>query len=225
MADQSEKDAKAAAKAKAAGDKAYAKAARPWWKKKRFVIPLGIIVIAVLATAAGGGGDDSTDVASNDTSNTGTTSDDSADDTGADEAPAEDNAPETTGIGSPAGDGKFTFTVNSFECGETEVGEEPFAEQAQGQFCLMDVRVENTGDEAQGFSGSNQYVYSESGTEYSASTEATFANNPDGDSLFTEINPGNGVDGVIVFDVPADAEIAYAELHDSAFSGGVRVDF
>ncbi|MBK5248977.1 MAG: DUF4352 domain-containing protein, partial [Actinomycetales bacterium] len=43
------------------------------------------------------------------------------------------------------------------------------------------------------------------------------------DTFFTEINPGNTVEGTIVFDVPADAVPATLELHDSMFSGGVSV--
>ena len=51
----SHKDAKAQAKAA----KAYAKATRPWFKKKRIVLPLGVVAIAAMASA--GGGDEGTD--------------------------------------------------------------------------------------------------------------------------------------------------------------------
>lgn len=46
------------AKAQAKGAKAYAKAQRPWYKKKRFIIPIGILVLAIGGAAAGGGGED-----------------------------------------------------------------------------------------------------------------------------------------------------------------------
>lgn len=207
MADESKREAKA----EAAAAKARAKAERPWYKKKRYIggIVLLIIVIAA-ATSGGGGGDDAAPAADQG-------SGDNADSGGDEEAT-------TTSIGSPARDGRFEFTVNSFECGESTVGDDFMEEEAQGQFCLMEVTVENIGDEAQFFSGDNQYVYSEEGTQYSASTMATLANNPEGDELFTEINPGNSVDGTVVFDIPEDAEAAYAMLHDSPFSGGVRVE-
>lgn len=45
-------------KAQAKADKAYAKAMRPWYKKKRFIIPLAVIVLAIAGSALGGGGDD-----------------------------------------------------------------------------------------------------------------------------------------------------------------------
>lgn len=48
-------------RAQAKADKAYQKARRPWYKKKRFLLPLAllvlIIIIAIATTAGGGGGD------------------------------------------------------------------------------------------------------------------------------------------------------------------------
>lgn len=46
-----------AARAEAAADKARAKELRPWFKKKRFVIPLALVVLIVIVTLAGGGSD------------------------------------------------------------------------------------------------------------------------------------------------------------------------
>lgn len=48
------------AKAQAAADKAYKKASRPWFKKKRFILPLLFILLIILISALSGGGDDST---------------------------------------------------------------------------------------------------------------------------------------------------------------------
>jgi len=45
----------------------------------------------------------------------------------------------------------------------------------------------------------------------------------DSQSFLEEINPGNTVKGVVVFDVPKKFEAAKAELHDSMFSGGVEI--
>ena len=45
-----------AAKAEAKAAKAYAKAQRPWFKKKRFIIPLAFAVLMVIATATNSGG-------------------------------------------------------------------------------------------------------------------------------------------------------------------------
>lgn len=209
------------AKAQAKADKAYAKAQRPWYKKKRIMIPLVIVVLAI-AGAAGSSTDDSGDPVASD--NDSTAEPDTADTTAAEDG-GDEEAPETTGIGSEARDGKFAFTVNGIECGSDSVGQDFMQEDAQGKYCLLDVRVENIGDEAQFLFADNQYLYDADGREFSADSMATIAANGDGSGVFAdEINPGNSVEGVIVFDVPEGAEIVRAELHDSALSGGVEVD-
>jgi hypothetical protein len=38
-----------------------------------------------------------------------------------------------------------------------------------------------------------------------------------------EVNPGNSIDAVVSFDVPAGTSVGTMELHDSMFSGGVTV--
>lgn len=43
------------ARADVAAEKARAKAMRPWWKKKRFLLPLAFVVVAVIGAAAVGG--------------------------------------------------------------------------------------------------------------------------------------------------------------------------
>lgn len=86
----------------------------------------------------------------------------------------------------------------------------------------MSVKVENIGDEPQSFFGDNQHLYIGE-RKYSADTEAAIYLD-DAKSLFEEINPGNALEGVIVFDIPAGSKPTRIELHDSAFSGGVTID-
>lgn len=129
----------------------------------------------------------------------------------------------TASIGQPVRDGKFEFTVKKVKCDVNRVGPMDFGVEAQGQFCLVTVQVENIGDEAQSFFGSNQYLYDEEGRQFSADDEAAIYLE-DSQSLYEEINPGNSVQGVVVFDIPKDATPASIELHDSAFSGGVAVE-
>jgi len=83
--------------------------------------------------------------------------------------------------------------------------------------------ITNIGDSAGTFFGDNTYLLNEAGQQFSADTEAGIYLG-DADSLLSEINPGNTLDGQVVFDVPADMAPAAIELHDSAFSGGVTVN-
>lgn len=131
-------------------------------------------------------------------------------------------APEGPGIGDKVRDGKFEFTVLKVQPGVRKVGGEFFEEKAQGQFVLVTIRVRNIGDEAQTFTDSAQAAFDAKGREYAADTEAAIYLE-DNDVFLEEINPGNKVTGVVVFDVPKATKLTRLELHDSIFSGGVEV--
>jgi hypothetical protein len=55
MTEDNTADAKGNAKAQAAADKAYRKASRPWFKKKRYVFPLILVAIIMISALANGG--------------------------------------------------------------------------------------------------------------------------------------------------------------------------
>lgn len=57
-------DAKRDGKAQAAAEKAYRKASRPWFKKKRFILPLVLLVIVIITSISNGGKKDSSAVVS-----------------------------------------------------------------------------------------------------------------------------------------------------------------
>jgi Domain of unknown function (DUF4352) len=137
-------------------------------------------------------------------------------------------APKAAGIGTAVRDGKFQFTVTSVSqaksAGDTTDG---LGDTAQGEYTILHVTVTNIGSEAQTLDDSSQYVYDASGRKYDASTEADIdLNSSDGaDSVFlNNINPGNTVKGELAFDMPTGTKAVKAELHDSAFSGGVTVN-
>ncbi|MBX7266916.1 DUF4352 domain-containing protein [Micromonospora sp. Llam7] len=152
----------------------------------------------------------------------GSTDDAASSASGDDSAKGEDTA-KTAKIGESVRDGKFEFTVKSSKCGVKKVGSDLLGAKAQGQFCLITMNVKNIGKEAQLLDGSSQKAYAADGTEYSSDTEAGLYANEDGNTFFEEINPGNQVTGVFVFDIPKGVKLTKLELHDSAFSGGVDV--
>ncbi|MFJ8582241.1 DUF4352 domain-containing protein [Micromonospora sp. NPDC093277] len=135
----------------------------------------------------------------------------------------DDDKPKTAKIGQPARDGKFEFTVKSSKCSVAKVGSDLLGAQAQGQFCLVTINVKNIGKESQMFDGSSQKAYAADGTEYSADGNAALYANKNAETFLNDINPGNQVTGVVVFDIPKKVKLAKLELHDSPFSGGVTV--
>ncbi|GAB3241826.1 DUF4352 domain-containing protein [Kineosporia babensis] len=127
------------------------------------------------------------------------------------------------GIGDPVRDGKFEFTVTKVRKGVKKVGGEFLSVEAQGQFVLINITVENVGDEPRAFSSMAQTLYDAKDREFSADDTASLYLD-DSNSFYTEINPGNQVKGVVAFDLPKGVAPARLELHDSLFSGGVDVE-
>ncbi|WP_280421919.1 DUF4352 domain-containing protein [Nocardia carnea] len=134
-------------------------------------------------------------------------------------APESDTAP----AGSPVRDGKFEFVVTEVEQGLQTVGTNPYLQkEAQGQYVLVHTTVTNIGDVPRAYFGGNQQLIDAQGREFTNDTMAE-VNVNDSSVIGADINPGNTLKVIIAFDVPAGAQPAAIEFHDSAFSGGVKV--
>jgi hypothetical protein len=125
-------------------------------------------------------------------------------------------------VGEPVRDGMFEFTINNMECGRTQVGTDPLAATAQGEFCLVTMDVRNIGDESRTFDTISQKASTGTGATYDADSEAALYANENNTGFLTGINPGNEVEGVVVFDVPPGTQLTTIELHDSLLSQGVQ---
>jgi hypothetical protein len=130
----------------------------------------------------------------------------------------------TAGLNQPARDGDFQFTVTGLKCGVSHVGTDLLGQDAQGQYCLISIQIKNIGKKAQTFSDSEQKAYDAKKVEYSVDSAAALYANSNSQVLFEQINPGNVVKGKLVFDVPEGTKLTSLELHDSLFSGGVKVN-
>lgn len=128
-------------------------------------------------------------------------------------------------IGQPVIDGKFEFVVRSVQCGVEQVGHDSLVERAQGQFCLLTLSVKNVGTEPQTLFDRDQKGLGTNGSEYGANSAAGIsANDIDRQVWATQINPGNEMTGIVVYDLPDGVELAQVELHDTTTSSGVTVD-
>ncbi|MDH6239737.1 DUF4352 domain-containing protein [Aurantimicrobium minutum] len=175
-----------------------------------WIVIAAVVLIAIISAASGGS--KSSDTASTTTSEEVT----------AEEPKAED--PATPGIGAPAVDGKFTFTVTAVECGIPAVGSDVLGATAQGQYCRVSLTVENTGNEPQFMFADNQKGFDAEGREFAPDTSAMIYDGEASGAWMKEINPGNTLTGSLLYDIPAGASLTSLELHDSAFSAGVKVN-
>jgi hypothetical protein len=179
-----------------------------FFKRHKILTVIGVIILLVIIGGAVGGGNKTK-------TSTGSGKPDTA---------KTENKATTAKLNEVARDGKFEFTVASVECGKPSVGtNEYLTKQAQGQFCLVNVTAKNIGSEAQTFDSSSQYLYDAANSKFSADGTASLYANPQGSTFLNQINPGNSVSGILVFDVPKDKTPVTAELHDSPFSRGVKV--
>jgi len=131
-------------------------------------------------------------------------------------------APAAPKVGAQVRDGKFEFVVTKVKYGAKRVGDEYVGQDAQGQFVLVSLTVQNIGDSAQTFSAATQYAHNAKGQKYDADTGAGIYLK-DSNSLLEQINPNSKVKGTLVFDIPAGEKLSNLELHDSMFSDGVTV--
>jgi serine/threonine protein kinase len=124
-----------------------------------------------------------------------------------------------TGPFEPVRDGQFEFAVARFSCGRRTVSSGATVVRAQGQFCLVTLRVRNVGDEPRSLLADAQHLYDADGNRHQVANAATWASSP---QLLTapRLNPGIAVSGTLVYDVPAAFRPLRLELHDSPLSGG-----
>lgn len=131
--------------------------------------------------------------------------------------------PARPGLGDPVRDGKLEFVVLDVACGVAKVEWTLISQQADGQFCVVDVSVTNIHDDQVLFPGAGQYAYTADEVRVRSASDANFIANR-GQVDFWLIGGGDSITVKLVFDIPADATIATLELHDSLFSRGVTVE-
>jgi hypothetical protein len=124
--------------------------------------------------------------------------------------------PGAAGIGDPVRHGDFTFTVTAVEDGPPYLGGPPTFLQPRGQFVLVHVTVRNDGASPRLFAEEYQYLIDDAGQRSEGYIDR-------GDLFQADINPGNTVEGTLVFDMASDAVPAWIELHASPSSGGFWV--
>ncbi|WP_338811645.1 DUF4352 domain-containing protein [Dermacoccus nishinomiyaensis] len=93
--------------------------------------------------------------------------------------------------------------------------------KAQGSYTLVHVTVKNVGTEAETMMADGPKAYDANGVGYEATLDGAIYIEGN-DTLYTEINPGNTLKGILVFDAPKGTKLTKVRLHDSMFSNGVE---
>lgn len=205
-------------KAAAKAAKAYAKASRPWFKKKRYIGTLALVVIIGIVAATSGGGSDGgpEKVAAGSGS------------TGADTA-SEDNKAGSKGnpieLGETVKLEGTQYTVKSAKTSET-VGNEFSKQTAGGVFVVVELTIENTKDETKTFLSNAVKFQTNEGKSYSTDDDGTFAVIVDEEPLILEdMQPDVPKTGLLVFDVPKDkAAGGVLEVGDLFGRGNAYID-
>jgi hypothetical protein len=130
--------------------------------------------------------------------------------------------PPMAGMNQEVRDGKFAFTVTGVETANTtgDPSNSFMQATAQGTYVIVSMTVHNIGNESQSFFAANQKLFDSAGREYSPDSQADMWRNK---QIQTDINPGNSVQAKVAFDVPPGTQPTTIQLHDSMFSGGVKV--
>jgi hypothetical protein len=114
-----------------------------------------------------------------------------------------------------------TRVTHLHSAGDTSLGP---GQAAQGRFTVLRLKITSISSVGQSIDDSPQYVFDARGRKVSAGSAADIdANGNSGQVLLNNINPGNSVQVVMLFDLPEGDKAVRAELHDPAFSGGVTV--
>jgi hypothetical protein len=191
----------------------------------RFGVLIGILWIAGCGAIinAIGGGENSANTAAQPTPSA--TIPAAIEDTTTVPEPEPDPTQETARIGEKIRDDDYDyeFVVSKITCGISRVGSDYFGDKAQGQFCLVKLRVKNVGDEPILYSEENQALVDRKGKTYSADDEAWIHVDSD---PFGEINRGNTLKTTVPFDIPKRVKPDYLLLKAGVwgFSEGVRVE-
>lgn len=143
------------------------------------------------------------------------------------DAPAADvpaaDAPSTPGLNTPVTVGTFEFTaLSAADIGAT-IGTDPLSQTAQGTFFQVDLSVANVGDKAETFLVNYVQLKDGEGKTYEADPTAAIYLSTDAGTWVSSINPGNTLQGPVVFDLPAGTVPTELVVTDSLFGTGTSI--
>ena len=107
-------------------------------------------------------------------------------------------------LGTVAKQQPFTMRITSVSRHPT-VSSSIDSHRAQGSYVVVRILVENVGDSPTKFDGTDSRILDAAGKQYNPDSKATISQNLEVGGLYHEINPGQKVTRVLVFDLPRTA--------------------
>jgi hypothetical protein len=169
------------AKAQGKADKAYKKAQRPFWKKKRFIIPVALIVLIIIIVAASSGSKDKNNNASNNDLSNGP-------------PPASADMK----VGQTGHTSDFDVTVYGYKDPQPPPTSGVDTPKAGNHYVSVDVQVKNTSSDQQSFSSLLAFhLLDAQNRQYDETVTTISPSAPEG-----EVAKGQAIRGFVVFEVP-----------------------
>lgn len=199
-----------AARADGKAEKARAKAMRPWFKKKRFIIPLVLVVIFISAAIASAGGNDAKKVGT------------------AGDVPRSEGSPTTAASAATTAPANSTFKVGDVvrkgTLEATVLSSAPFTSTNQfvkpaagNKFVAVELQVKNTGTKSAALSSLLQFKLRDSSN---AQYDVAFTIGKDPKFPEGELSAGTTNRGFVTFEVPQAATGLQFVFDANVFGGG-----
>jgi len=131
--------------------------------------------------------------------------------------------PAVPGLNTPVKTGTFEYTALAAKAAGTTVGTAPLSQTAQGTYFEVTLKVANIGDSAQTFIVNDVKLEDANGKTYDADATAAIYAAPDAQTWVSAINPGNAVQGPVLFDIPSGVKPTQILVSDNAFGKGTPI--
>jgi hypothetical protein len=217
-------------KADAMAAKAYAKAMRPWYKKKRWILSAGFVLLVMVGSAGSSSDDDGSDTAatgngSSATTNSGGSSSDDATSKATSKPKPKPKANGKSGtVGQTLTNAGTTYKVTSARATKTIGDPDMLGARADGMFVVVALQLTNNKDETKTFSDTSAKLKTSDGKEYESSSDALFAFGDDS-LLLKDIQPDLTTRGKVAFELPPSKVSGSTLVIEDLFgSGEIKVD-
>ncbi|MDA0158716.1 DUF4352 domain-containing protein [Solirubrobacter ginsenosidimutans] len=201
-------------KAEAKAAKAYAKAVRPWYKKKRVLIPAGLVALAMVGAAT-----------SSQSPESGSTTTTAVADTKAAKSDKKAGKSEenVAKVGQTVTNAGTTYRVTTAKTTKRIGDPDLLGARADGVFVVVSLELTNTKDETKTFMDSNAKLKTSDGKEYETSDKAVMAFGDDS-LMLKDIQPDLTTRGKLAFEIPpSKVSNSTLVIEDLWGSGDVKV--